>query len=315
MNNGIKKYSISLIYRFLMNNLSFLLVMILIGNFPLFAQTNKVVMPYDISNLLCFWSFQDSNNGDLVSRGRYNYKLKEMNGPITRLNEGIFGQSCLKIKKGQWLMIKREDCPGLNIYGNRKVTLVAWINRTDDGNWQYIAGMWNERDAKRQYALFTCGHKQSDYKTLERIDAKNQAHGYVSDVGGATPDRPYCFSYATGKQKINIGEWNMVAFTYDQKSMRVYFNGELDENGNYNPFFWNKPIFDGGKDGSDFTVAQRALPQWPGYPDVEVPTHNEGFSGLLGGLAVYDRALDASEIKRLHMSTMLNISIQKGNSK
>jgi len=290
--------------------ISLLLIAALISKSPIFAQGNRAKELKKVPNLLCFWDFQNNSNGHFTSKGKYAYKLKEMNGPILQSKEGIFGQSSLQIKKGQWLIIKRKDCPGLNIHGDRNVTIVAWINRKEDGIWQYIAGMWNERDGKRQYALFTCGHKQTDYTTMERVDAKTQVHGYVSEVGGATPGHPYCFSYATGKKKVNMGEWIMIAFTYDHKSLSVYFNGTLDENGNYNPFVWDHPIFDGGKDGSDFTVAQRALPKWPGYPTEVVPATGEGFGGLLGGLAVYDRALGSNEINRIYESTMQKIPIK-----
>jgi len=274
-------------------------------SFDLISQDQKdaCLNPENIPGLLCFWDFQGSTQEQLTSKGAYSYTLKEMNGPIARLDSGIWGSSSLKINRGQWLMIKREDCPGLNIYGKDEVTIVAWIQRNAENNWQYIAGMWNERDAKRQYALFTCGHKQTDYTTLTRIDAEDQPHGYVSDVGGATPERPFCFSYATGKTYLQKDTWYMIAFTYDHQSIKVYTNGELDSNGNYNPFIWDKPIFDGGKNGADFTVAQRVLPKWPGYPEVEEPTHQEGFGGILGGLAIFKRALGANEIKQLYEST------------
>jgi hypothetical protein len=264
---------------------------------------SKISSPEEISDLVCFWDFQKAPDGkvNLTSKGRYNYTLKEMNGPIELDTEGVFGPSSLKIRRGQWLMIKREECPGLNIFGKQEVSMVAWIKRKGDNHWQYIAGMWNERDAQRQYALFFNGHRQTDYTTLERTEADNQPHGYVSDVGGATPNRPFCFSYATGKTKIEKDDsWYMLAYTYDHRAVKVYLNGEFDSNGNYNPFFWDKTIFDGGSNGSDFTVAQRALPKWPGYPEVEEPTHPEGFDGVLGGLAVYNRALTADEIKKLY---------------
>jgi len=263
------------------------------------------VHPLSVPDLLCFWDFQaKGSDRGLTSQGRFAYTLKEMNGQISRSESGIFGPSGLELRKGQWLMIKRDDCPGLNLHGKREVSVVAWIQRRHDGIWQYIAGMWNERDAKRQYALFTCGHKQTDHRTLERTDARFQTHGYVSEVGGATEGEPYCFSYGTGKTRLETNRWYMVAFTFDQKEIRVYLDGKLDENGPYNPFLWDKPIFDGGTDGSDFTVAQRALPKWPGYPTVEAPTHNEGFSGALGGLTVYDRALTAKEMEALYRSTL-----------
>jgi hypothetical protein len=268
------------------------------------ACNEKVPEEIGVPGLVCFWDFQGDNDEHLVSKGPYRYTLQEMNGPIQLNEDGIFGPAALQINRGQWLRIKREDCPALNIHGQQQVTVLAWISRQTKNHWQYIAGMWNERDSLRQYALFTCGHRQTDYTTLTRIEANYQPHGYVSDVGGATADRPFCFSYATGGTTLDLNAWYMIAYTYDQEAIRVYTNGELDENGNYNPFYWNKPIFDGGMGGSDFTVAQRALPKWPGYPEVEEPTHPEGFGGILGGLAVYDRALSAEEISAIYDVTM-----------
>ncbi|MGK7397786.1 MAG: LamG-like jellyroll fold domain-containing protein [Candidatus Cyclobacteriaceae bacterium M3_2C_046] len=278
--------------------------------------------PVDIDDLVTFWDFQENQDGetDLTSKGPFAYTLTEMNGPIAQAKEGIFGPSGLEIERGQWLRIKREDCPALaNIHGEQEVSIVAWIKRKADVHWQYIAGVWKEGakeykgQAKgsgegapgRQYALFTCGHKQVDYTTLTRTDAEHQVHGYVSDVGGATPERPFSFSYATGKSKLDFDEWNMIAFTYDHEAIRVYFNGELDKNGNYNPFYWDQPIFDGGEDGGDFTIAQREVPSWPDYPEGQ-PGNKVGFGGVLGGLAVYNRALGPSEIQQLYQSTMKN---------
>jgi hypothetical protein len=276
--------------------------------------------PEAINDLICFWDFQENNEGivNLTSRGPYAYTLIEMNGPIKKTADGIFGPSSLEIERGQWLRILREDCPALNIHGKQEVSIVAWVKRRADVHWQYIAGMWDEGAEKfrgqvsgtgegspaRQYALFTCGHMQTDYATLTRTEAEHQVHGYVSDVGGATPDRPFSFSYATGKSKLGYDEWNMIAFTYDHESLRLYFNGKLDENGNYNPFYWDKPIFNPGENGGDFTVAQRAVPSWPHYPEGE-PGNKVGFGGILGGLAVYNRALDPSEISGLYESTMV----------
>ncbi len=256
-----------------------------------------------IPNLLCFWDFQPDVKGktNLTSQGTYAYTLQEMNGPIALAKEGAFGPASLDIVRGQWLRIKREDCPALNIFGKKEVSVVAWVKRRADVNWQYIAGVWDERHERRQYALFTSGHKQTDYTTLTRTDAKHQPHGYVSDVGGPTPGRPWAFSYATGKTKLEKDKWCMIAFTYDHEQLKVYYDGKLDANGNYNPFVWDKPIFDGGDEGADFTVAQRDVHSWPDYPE-GVPGNKVGFGGLLGGLGVFDRALTAEEIRGIYES-------------
>ena len=65
--------------------------------------------------------------------------------------------------------------------------------------------------------------------------------------------------------------------------------------------YTDKPIFDGGENGANFTVAQRAIPQWQGYPKTRFV--EQGFSGLLGGLAVYNRALSGSQIATIHAAT------------
>ncbi len=266
------------------------------------------VLPEEIPGLICFWDFPDGE-GRLTAKGPHAYVLEERNGTIAAAEEGIFpGGHALDIRFKQWLVIPREKCPALNLKGGDEVTMVAWIKRRGDAWWQYIAGVWNERDELRQYALFTCGGDETDWKTLERKKVRNRVHGYVSEVGGATQGKPFCFSYATGAGEVPEDEWVMAAYTYDGKELRVYFNGELDANGNANPFKWDEPIFDPGEKGADFTVAQRAVPKWPGYPEEEESPHNVGFAGLLGGLAVYDRALTAEEMSGLYAATMEGVS-------
>lgn len=267
------------------------------------AEPQSVKIVEQIPDLVCFWDFQPGNEGHLTSRGPHRYRLTEMNGPIEAIPDGIFGASSLKIQRGQWLRLKREDAPALMLEGDDEVTVVAWIKRHADVHWQYIAGVWNERDATRQYALFTCGHKQADSRTLLRTDAEHQVHGYVSDVGGATPGKPFCFSYATGKSILAYDRWSMIAFTYDHEYLRVYFDGKLDDNGTHNPFAWDKPIFAPHESFGDFTIAQRAVRSWPDYPEGQ-PKNEVGFGGILGGVAVYRRALQPSEMRRLHKATI-----------
>ena len=177
--------------------------------------------------------------------------------------------------------------------------MVAWVQRQTDHIFQYIAGMWNETDALRQYALFTSAHRQAHSTDLSRTEASHQPHGYVSECGGATPGCAFCFSYATAAETLEEGRWTMIGYTFDLARIRVYVDGKLSENGDCNPFDWNKPIFAPTEGGSDFTVAQRAVPSWPTYPQGQ-PANPVGFGGLLGGLAVFDSALSAEQMRKLH---------------
>ena len=269
---------------------------------PKKQKKQKVVM--DSPGLLCFWDFQNERDNGLTSKGVYNYTLTERNGQIERSPDGIFGSNSLKIKRGQWLDIKRKDCPGLDIDGKSGVSIIAWIKREADNPWQFIAGMWNERDKQRQYGMFMSGSKKTNYISMTRTPAEHQIHGYVSDVGGATPGKSASFSYGTGKTFINKNEWYMVAYTYDNEYIRVFVNGELDSLKNHNPFKWNKPIFKGEQNGSDFTVAERAIKEWSGYPEQENPPENDGFGGYMGGLAVFDRALSPEQLLDIYKTTM-----------
>ncbi len=262
--------------------------------------------PENVPDLLCFWSFRPGPAGDLTAVGPNAYTLQEMNGPIGRAGEGVFGPHSLHIERGQWLRVPRSQCPALDVHGEREVTVVAWVQRRADNQWQFIAGMWDERNAMRQYGLFTSGHMQSDCRDLTRTPAVHQPHGYVSDVGGATPGCKFCFSYATGATFVKPQRWTMLAFTYDHREIRIYTDGRLDANGHCNPFAWDKPLKQSGPDGPDFTVAMRDHPKWPTYPEgdqVHDGDYVEGFGGMLGGLAVFDRALRPEEIADLHRAT------------
>lgn len=281
-------------------------------------QTDNKTLPTDISNLITFWDFQEPAGEARVSQGKYNYALQEMNGPIQRVEDGVFGPYSIDLEWGQWFRIERKDAAGLDLHGDdQQVTMVAWLKRESDRVWQYIGGMWNEGDEKfkgkaggegagapgRQYAMFISGAWQNDHTTYERSRAEHQPMGYISPYGGATPEHPFAFDYATGGTYLNEGQWYMVAFTFDGEAIKVYVDGKLDENSNFNPFHYDGPIFDGGENGSDFTVAQRRVPTWPTYPD-GVPGNKVGFDGRLGGLAVYDRALTETEISNLYQSTL-----------
>ena len=274
--------------------------------------------PTDLPGLVAFWDFQEPPGTDRLSVGRYAYALEEMNGPIRRASDGLFGPYSADLDWGQWLRAEREGVPGLDLHGQgQEVTVVAWVKRESDRVWQYIAGMWDEGDAAhqgrpsgtgegapgRQYGLFMSGAWQADHATYERARAEHQAMGYVSATGGATPGHPFAFDYATGATRIEKGRWYMLAYTFDGAALRVYVDGRLDANGNYNPFYYDGPIYDGGEDGADFTVALRRVPKWPSYPE-GVPENAAGFDGRIGGLAVYDRALTGQEIEGLYQAAM-----------
>lgn len=74
--------------------------------------------------------------------------------------------------------------------------------------------------------------------------------------------------------------------TYDGDSVRLYRDGVLDEWQFRNPFALGGGIFDGGSDGADFTIGSNSV-------GGKMINH---YSGLIGGVSVYRRALSADEM-------------------
>lgn len=238
--------------------------------------------------LVCFWDFQEEAGSERVSKGPYSYRLKEMNGFIARSNEGAFGTYAANIRYSQWLSIPRKECPALDIHGpGAQVTVAAWTKwgTSNYDGCEAIAGLWDETRRKRQYCLFL---------NLKIWDSSEQVCGHVSSVGGPTEGYPYCMDAAIGQTPITRGEWHFVAFTYDGAEAKAYLDGQLDRRERFNPYRYEGGLFDGGEDGADFTVGAVDRSGEPG----------NFFTGLLGGLAIFDRALTSEEILRIAETTL-----------
>lgn len=240
----------------------------------------------DIPQPLCRWTFQEPAGEPRQSSGRYAYSLIEQAGPIARVEGGVkgCGPFAAEIKEGQWLRIRREDCPELNLHGpNARVTVVAWVKRTQksNGECEAVAGMWNETHKSRQYCLFL---------NLKIWDSNQQVCGHLSSTGAPSPGYKYCMEAAIGASPVALGQWHHAAFTFDGIWARAYLDGRWDERPGLNPYFWPCAINNGGPGGSDFTVAavdrSGLIGNW--------------YTGLLGGLAVYDVALTGEQIAELH---------------
>ncbi|MGA0555152.1 LamG-like jellyroll fold domain-containing protein [Larkinella sp. VNQ87] len=239
-----------------------------------------------VPNLLCLWDF--SGKEPLRAKGKYPYRLQEPTGPVPRIKGGILSAYSLDIKEHEYLTIPRAECPGLNIRGkNAQVTVLAWVKRQPKSNnnteCEAVAGMWNETQKKRQYCLFL---------NIRLHQSRDQVCGHISGVGGPTPGEKWCVDVSIGQKPVLFDEWTFVAMTYDGKEIRSYHNGAFDGRANRNPYPYTEGIFDGGEDGSDFTVGA---------------VHRLGaigndFVGQLSGLAVFDRALSVDEIRQIHQN-------------
>ena len=237
--------------------------------------------PGDIPDLVAFWDMQGRGQRRPATAGEP-YTLHEMAGTIERVSapDAPFGAFAAQIEEGQYFAIPRDECPHLNINGpDGHLTVIGWIQRqrTAEHHCEFIAGQWNETGSSRQYGLFL---------NIGVWGGEHEICGHVSHCGGPTPGYRYCMDGAIGATPVPWDEWSLVAMTYDGTHAAVWLDGELDRRDGINPYPMAGGLYDGGITGSDFTV---------GGVDRSGEMGN-WFTGLLGGLAVYDRALTPAEM-------------------
>ncbi|MCC5850733.1 MAG: LamG domain-containing protein [Verrucomicrobia bacterium] len=230
---------------------------------------------------------------DLDSPATGSFELEPLSEKWEWVADGVWGDHGLRILPGGGFRIPRAQIGALDIHGpNAEVSVCAWIKRESDSPWQALAGVWDESRAKRQYFLFLNARSRTLSESTLRVPCQNRIHGHVSDIGGATPGLECCVTYATGAKEIPLQRWVFVAMTFAKGESRVFVDGRLDKCPESNPFQTSPQLFDGGKDGADFTVGMNSVRQQWSNP----------FGGTLGGLAVYRRALKAEELQTLFRS-------------
>ncbi|SHO60247.1 LamG-like jellyroll fold domain-containing protein [Algoriphagus zhangzhouensis] len=250
------------------------------------------------SNLIALWTFEEDSGIPRLSLTNQSLALLEGDKPIPKIDDGPLSGSSILLDGSSYLSIPNKKTGSLNISGpGRHVTLIAWVKWSGEQT-GFVGGMWNEYQdgGKRQYGLFV---------SLPYYNGKDQVCGHVSYSGKATPPFPYSMDYSASEQVVAPNEWVCIAFTYDGTWIKSFVNGEFinreEELINHtigypgfpdgitqskNPYFFPDGI---GDNGSDFTVGAVLLKSGMG----------NFFKGQIGGLAVFDRALDEEELKNL----------------
>lgn len=249
-----------------------------------------------VPGLLTFWDFQEPAGTPRRGKGAHAADLLESRGEIMRAEGGIFGPWSARIDSGKFFSVPRGKLGPLDIHGKAaQVTLAAWVKRESNRYWQSIAGVWDETHKKRQYMLFLNARSRTDHRIMQRVECRDLVHGHISSVGGPTPGEEFCITYASSHTPVSFDQWHLLVLSYDGRKIRVHLDGRLDAETGFNPFPYEEGIFDGGGDGAPFTV---------GANHVAGIENNNPFTGWIGGVAVWDRALADEEIAALAAATL-----------
>lgn len=278
--------------------LSFIFGLVLLSQKHQVYAQDKIKQLQAHSALVAYWDFKEAPGQARQAWGKGVFPLAEMAGTIPRINEGPLSGYSAQFGNGAYLSLPHAQTGALNIFGqNQGVTVVAWVKWTGEQT-GFVGGMWNEYQdgGKRQYGLFV---------SLPYYNGKNQVCGHISLTGKPTPPFPYSIDYSASKQEVPANQWACVAFTYDGRYMRSYVNGVfearkpelIDHTKGFegypeglthrkNPYYFPDGM---GNNGSDFTVGAVLLKKGMG----------NFFKGQIGGLAVFNRALNKKELLRL----------------
>lgn len=282
----------------------FIAMFFLLAAYETLAQSNEKknnTLTEKIKNtagLVALWDFSEKEGKARKAFGVESFRLSEENGTLPRVKEGPLSGYSAQFGNKAFLKLENSRTGALNIYGDGQgVTVLAWVKW--EGGTGFVGGIWNEYEdgGKRQYGLFV---------SLPHYNGSDQVCGHISKTGKPTPPFPYSIDYSASKQIVAKNQWQCVAFTYDGKFIKSYLNGEFQprepelinntkgfegyQDGlvqSKNPYNYTDGM---GNNGSDFTVGAVLLKSGMG----------NFFKGLIGGLAVFNRALSDEEIKILN---------------
>lgn len=151
-------------------------------------------------------------------------------------------------------------------------TIQGWINSTSTDGPHVIASKWNSEESDWSYIF-------KDHNTSDKLRI-SLSESYGQDLGDLE-----------GTNSIPLGTWTYVATTYDTAdgSLRLYLNGVEDASVNIGA---GRPVNSGL---TDFVIGAVFYSG----------AYRENFSGSIDELAIYNRALTASEITANYNATVV----------
>lgn len=224
-------------------------------------------------NLVSYWRLEGNSNDSKDSNNGTDTNITYSSG------NGKFGQ-------GAGFNSLQSSTINLNNPTNLKITspftLCAWINRNNTGQEQGIVGQWNiESSIYSGMYLIIDGPSQC----LEFLSMKNTGTTLGTD-----------FQYARGATVITAGVWFHVAGVWDGNNLIVYVDGVSDGS-----VAWaNAPVY---KTTSYSIIGL----------DYVSTDNNRHMNGSLDDVAVFNRALTATEIYNLYSGNWTKQQIYQVN--
>lgn len=206
-----------------------------------------VLAGVQVEHIVGVWLF-DEGDGGIAADASGNGHDGELIETVSWVEDGRFG-SALEFHGGED-MVRVEHSDDLNL---QTFTIMVWVKTPDSG--QALIHK-QPSSAMRNYIL--------NIYTSTFVRASFSSGGVRTDCDGTTP--------------VNDDQWHHVAATYDQKSLKVYVDGELD----------------GEVSSPDKQLENNEEPLQFGHAG---GTGGYRYTGLMDEMAVYNIALSEDEIR------------------
>jgi hypothetical protein len=160
------------------------------------------------------WSFYNNDDPYLSRVG--GYRLRVENGPAPTQAPGG-----LRFKAGANLYIPRAEIGELDMAASQEATVIVYAKRPAPAdNLAFLAGIWDEAGADRQYGLF---------HNVPLAGGRNGPYMHVSRWGGKTPGWKYSVDGASTLRDTTLADQiHMLGGTYDGAKVRAYLDGITD---------------------------------------------------------------------------------------
>ena len=185
---------------------------------------------------------------------------------INRSTDAMQGLYSADFEKddSEFLFITDAGQTGLDITGN--ITVSVWVKPESLTGMHNMVAKWKEAGPDRGYALY-----------------RSTTDVVIFDLSNNGSTENYAY---TPVGQLTVGAWTHVAGVYNGTDIRIYINGVLSANGSHNPQAYSSGIHN---TDASFTIGSVSD---PGFY----------FDGLIDEVAIYNRALSASEIAGIYAS-------------
>lgn len=262
----------------------------------------------NLPNCVAFWAFQDGPGVDPVD-AKNGYVLQRTGDVLPDVvSGGVFGEKALYFHDGGLFASKVGNPPAipatsaLDISGpSAQFSIVTWFRDyafpyapLDYAKSKFVAGLWDETDpGHRQYAMFLSVGDDAEDRVISYFCSLSNAGGASFNDG--FPDDIYNHEWAGSGQAplVNDSVMHLAVATYDGLSARAYLDGEFEpytygDHGVRNPYASGDGggVAGGPALNGDFSVGiHKVVGNW-----------TTQFTGVIAGVAVFDRALSDQEI-------------------